>query len=164
MIIIVCGLPGTGKTAVAKALAERLGATLIRTDVIRKEMLQNITHSSEERLLVYELMFQAAQHRLQSGLNVVLDGTFFSKNLRNEAANIARKYKTGFKIVECVCGEELVKKRLSLRKNDASDASFPVYKAEKKTFEPVVGKHITIDTMKDTKECVDIILKEMGKK
>jgi len=36
MLIIVCGLPGTGKTSLARKIAEKIYAVLLRTDVVRK--------------------------------------------------------------------------------------------------------------------------------
>lgn len=161
MIIVVCGLPGTGKTTIAKALSQRIGAILLRTDVIRKELLAENTYTEKERDSVYERMLVTADEKLQNGEGCVLDGTFYKKSLRDKARRIAEKNKSDFLIVECMLHEDLVKKRITSRKNDASEADFGVYQKAKKNFEPIREKHIIIDTSKDTKECVNKIMKEL---
>lgn len=161
MIIIVCGLPGTGKTTIAKALSQRIGAILLRTDVIRKELLVEDKYTEKEKNSVYENMLIAADAKLQDGEDCILDGTFYKKSLRDKARRIAEKNKSTFHIVECVLSEDFVKKRISSRKNDESEANFSIYQSSRKNFEPIREKHIIIDTSKDTKECVDKIIKEL---
>ncbi|MBI4167810.1 MAG: AAA family ATPase [Candidatus Aenigmarchaeota archaeon] len=161
MLIIVCGLPGTGKTTIAKALSQRIGATLLRTDVIRKEMLSENTYTEKERDSVYENMLIMADEKLRSGEDCILDGTFYKKSLRAGAKRIAENNKSGFHIVECLLHEDVVKRRITPRKNDESKADFSIFLKLRKTFEPITEKHIVIDTSKDTKDCVDKIMKEL---
>ncbi|MBI3413642.1 MAG: AAA family ATPase [Candidatus Aenigmarchaeota archaeon] len=161
MLIMVCGLPGTGKTTISKALSQTIGATLLRTDVIRKEMLSENTYTEKERDSVYGNMFVVADEKLRNGEDCILDGTFYKKSLRDEAKGVADKNKSEFHIVECVLHENAVKSRINARKGDESEADFKVYKFVKKTFEPITENHITIDTSKDTKECMDKIMKEI---
>ncbi len=161
MLIVVCGLPGTGKTTIAKALSQQIGAVLLRTDVIRKEMLRENSYTEKERGAVYESMFAAADEKLRNGENCVLDGTFYRKSLRDCAKRVADNNKAGFHIVECVLHEDAIKARISTRKNDESEADFKVYHAVKKSFEPITEKHITVDTEKGIKDCVEKILKNV---
>ncbi len=161
MLILVCGLPGTGKTTIAKAVSQMVGATMLRTDVIRKEMLEKNTYTEKERDAVYENMLVIADEKLRNGENCVLDGTFYKKSLRDAAGKIAKKNGSNFHIVECLLHEDIVKKRIISRKNDASDADFGVYKKARRNFEPIKEKHVVIDTSKDTKDCVDKIMKEI---
>jgi len=75
-LILVCGLPGTGKTTVAREVASQLDAELLRTDVIRKETFDTITYTDEQMRATYEEMMQRAKDLLQVDKHVVLDATF----------------------------------------------------------------------------------------
>jgi len=54
MIIVICGLPGTGKTTIAKKLAPIINAIVLSTDKIRKELISNPTYRREERELIFK--------------------------------------------------------------------------------------------------------------
>ena len=57
MIIIICGLPGVGKTAIAKDLAAIIkGSVVLSTDKIRKELISKPTYKKQERRLIYDVM------------------------------------------------------------------------------------------------------------
>jgi hypothetical protein len=53
MLVVVCGLPGVGKTTVAGMVADRFGAETLRTDVVREELIAEPTYTDEERDAVY---------------------------------------------------------------------------------------------------------------
>ena len=161
MLIVICGLPGTGKTTIAKALSQQVGAALFRTDAIRKEMMRENTYTEREKNSVYESMFAAADEKLRNGEDCVLDGTFYKKSLINEARIVAEKNGSRFHLIECVLHEKDVKERISKRKKDESDADFSVYHTVKKSFEPITEKHIVVDTSKGIKDCTDKVLKEI---
>jgi predicted kinase len=57
-------------------------------------------------------------------------------------------------IIECMCPEDIIIKRLKRRRNNYSDADISVYKKMKKIYEPVKEKHITVDTSKISKKDV----------
>lgn len=147
-LILVCGLPGTGKTTVAEAIAKKTGARILSTDIIRKEMLSNPAYTEDEKELVYSMLFNMAGMLLKDGRNVVLDGTFYKKELRENVKELAVKTKSELSIVEVVCDEPVVRERLAKRCKTCctSDADFAVYKKLKKSFEQIKEKHFTVDT------------------
>lgn len=147
-LIIICGLPGVGKTTVAKKLAAKTKAILLRTDVIRKES-KKVDYSEKVMRGVYEKMFFQAKNLLKEGKDVILDATFYARKRRGVAKKIAKEVGAGFKIVEVICPKNLVKKRMKKRKRDESEAEFKHYLIFTKLFEPVKEKHLIIDTSKN---------------
>lgn len=159
MLIIVCGLQGSGKTIVARRISEKSDAVLLRTDVIRKELLQDITYNGTEMQNIYGEMFLRAEKLLQDGNNVVLDATFTKESNRMSAKNLAEKIKTGFKIVEVICDENVVGQRLKGRSGDESDAGLDVYLKYKSFYEPITGDHIVVDnsgTIEETEKQINV--------
>ena len=145
-IVIICGLPGVGKTTVAKKLAPLLNAVILSTDKIRKELFKSPTYSKKEKNQIYDVMILMAKYLHTANISCILDATFNKSAFRNEV-----KRKLGIKtnhlhIVECVCSENLIISRLKSRKNDYSDAGIKVYKKMKKIREPITEKHIQVNT------------------
>ena len=152
MIIIICGLPGVGKTTLAKNLAPRISASILSSDKIRKELFPIPTYSTLELKMVYDVMIITAKYLNDIGENCILDATF-----NREDSRIAVKKKLGlddrqFQIIECSCPEEIAISRLGSRKDDYSDATIQVYQKMKGMREPIKVEHITIDTTQSTDE------------
>ncbi|HEU5172882.1 MAG TPA: AAA family ATPase, partial [Nitrososphaeraceae archaeon] len=148
MIIIVCGLPGTGKTFLARKLSKKINAVLLSTDKIRKEIIQKPKYSLWERALVYNVLFLIAKYLLSAGTNCILDGTFNRKISRDEAIEKLDSERNDIYIIECICPEDIIFSRLQSRKRDYSDADISVYLKMKKFYEKMSEKHLTIDTSK----------------
>ena len=165
LLIITTGLMGSGKSVLAANLSALLGAEVIRTDVLRKQIL-NIRpeerrlekfgkgiYSDDVTARTYEKAFELAQEVIAGGRTAIIDASF-KKNLdRLRAARIAQAAGSGFFVVECICAAETVRKRLDgrLRANrDASDGRWELYQQQKEDFDPVSGmppqSHITVDT------------------
>ncbi|NIO20207.1 MAG: AAA family ATPase [Candidatus Aenigmarchaeota archaeon] len=156
MLYIVCGLPGTGKTTMAKKIADHTKSFVLNTDIIRKRIMEDPKYTEHEKELVYKLLFDMAEKFLATGKNVILDGTFYRKELRERAKEIAKKTKNKFKIIEIKCSEEIIRKVMKERKKKkiASDADFAVYKKMKKVFEPIREKHLVLNTSKGFDQAV----------
>lgn len=154
-LIIVCGLQGVGKTTVAKKIAEKLSATLLRTDSIRKALIKEPKYTAEEKQKIYEEMFVQARKILQGNENVVLDATFLEERNRNGAKQIAEEMNVNFQIIKVVCSEDILKTRIEQRSGDDSEAKFEHYLKYKNLFEPIAEKHTVIDnsgTLEDIDE------------
>lgn len=145
MLIIICGLQGTGKTTVAKKIEEMTNAILLRTDVIRQKMFEDPKYTEEEKQKVYNEMFSRARNLLSEDKNVIMDATFSKRKNRKEANKIAEEHDSNFKIIKVVCPPKLVKGRMEKRSGDESKANFDVYKKYKKSFESLKQEHIVID-------------------
>lgn len=164
MLILVCGLPATGKSNLARSLAKRLKAQVLNTDIVRKELFEKPTYSNEEKELVYDVTFLIARYLLFNRRNVIIDGTFYKKRLRDRVREIAKIVGTRFKIVECACPEDVVRERMerrAKRKRTLSDADFEVYEKIKAEFEPIKEEHIVVHTNGDYRETVEYILKKL---
>jgi predicted kinase len=156
MLTIVCGLPGTGKTTIAKMIADETKSFLLNTDIIRKKIIEDPKYTEREKSLIYNLLFEMAEKFLVTGKNVVLDGTFYRKDLRDRAKEIAKKTRNKFRIVEITCDERMIRKGMEKRKKkgSVSDADFEIYKRIKKVFEPIKEKHLVLDTTKGFDQAV----------
>ena len=161
MLVIVCGLPGIGKTTFAKKLAPLINATVLSTDKIRKELITLPTYEKDERRLIYDIMILLAKYLHDSGTNCILDATFNREESRIEVKQKLGIQDKDFFVIECVCPENIIISRLKERKNDYSDAGIEVYQKMKKIYEPVKGKHITIDTTLDPEKNAKLVSTEI---
>ena len=164
MVIIVCGLQGTGKTYVSRKIAETLDAVLLRTDVIRKNLLRETTYKAKEIGGIYEEMFKEASGFLKNNPAIVLDATFSKEIHRHMAEKLAREYAVDFLIILVTCDEEVIRQRIQQRAEDESDADFNVYLKCKALFEPIAENHITIDnsgTPEETQKQIEYLINQI---
>lgn len=161
MIIIICGLPGIGKSTLARELAPLLSAIVLSTDQIRKELIPYPTYSRKERQLIFNIMILLAKYLHQSDINCILDATFNKKYSRDIIKKDLKLSDNEFQIIECKCPEEIILSRLASRTKDYSDADISVYYKMKKIYEPVIGRHITADTSLDPKQNAQLIAKKL---
>ncbi len=160
MIIILCGLPGVGKTTLARQIAPLIDADIISTDKIRKVLFKNPTYSKQERSIVWKTMILIAKQLNKRGVSCILDATFNREESRKEARRIIGK--KDFFIIQCSCPENVILDRLSKRKGGDSDAGIAVYKKMKRIFEPVLMPHIDICTDLSAKNNAQIILEQIN--
>lgn len=158
MIVLMAGLPGTGKTTLARALAERLKGRVLSKDEFRHAIFQSeeIEYSSHQDDFCLHLMLETAGYLLSQNPTkiVFLDGRPFSRryqieNILTAAASLHQPWR----ILECVCSEETARRRLE---RDASDAKHPagnrdfqLYLAVKGRFEAIARPKIVIDTERE---------------
>ena len=76
MIVIVFGLPGSGKSFFARRFAAMIDAVYINSDRVRKKLVVSRTYVEKEKLAVYNEMFAQMKEVLKHNKNLVLDATF----------------------------------------------------------------------------------------
>ncbi len=109
-VLIACGLPATYKTESTEVVAELLGHKILRTDLIRKEVLANedifdekVASNMDKRKLVYDEMFRQADQQAAAGGGVILDATFVLQSLRRRAAQVAADHGKTLVIQQTSC-------------------------------------------------------------
>lgn len=142
-IVIVCGLPGVGKTTFARWLAEDLDAAHLRTDVIRKEMFDEPTYSTAESEAVYDELLERGSELLQDGQAVVLDGTYRKQIQRYEVKELADDHGVPCLFYKVECDRDVVQQRLADRTDDASDADWEIH--QRLTFDKLERPHLLVD-------------------
>lgn len=160
MLAVVCGLPGAGKTTVSGAVADRLGATRLRTDVVRKDVLDDPDYTPEETRQVYGALLDRARATIEREGGVVLDGTFKYARQRVDARELAERVEVPFRLVKVECRASVVKRRIEAREGDESDATVAVHEQFKETFDAPADPYCRVDNSGDlaaTYEQVDAL-------
>jgi len=136
---------------------------MFRSDEIRKEQTEAPSYSEEARDAIYRIMIQRAGEALRLGNNVLLDATFAMRAHREQARELARGLDAKCTLLYLVCADEVVKERLERRVNDASDAKFAQYLAEKTRFEAPgdIENPVVIHTSRDWTSSVEEIILSM---
>jgi predicted kinase len=146
-VLIACGLPGTWKTETTEEVHKIKGGKLLRTDLIRLEVLKNqdvfdskVAGDMKKRTQVYDVMFEMADEAFKDNKVVILDATFVTQTLRRQAAEIAAKHKAAFVILQTDCPQEVSIKRILARDKDnyvSNALTEEAYLNNKKKFEAV---------------------------
>ena len=147
VVIIVIGLPGSGKSYFASRLADMLGAEYINSDQVRKKLLSKKTYSEKEKLSVYDAMLAKMKICLEQKKDIVLDATFYKRAIRSKFLD-ALKGKVESAIIEVKATVPLTRERLKMQRAD-SDADFEVYETIKKQWEPLADKHLILRSTND---------------
>ncbi len=174
-VLIACGLPGTWKTETTEEVARLTGRPLLRTDLIRLELLKNedvfdekIAADMDRRTMVYDEMFRRAGEILaHKGEGVILDATFVTQALRSRAAAIAAEHNLKFVILQTDCPQEVAIRRILARTKENYESNAlteQAYLNNKKRFEAVNLNdlkslypnldivHLIVDTSQDPPE------------
>jgi len=151
-LLIACGLPGTWKTETTEEVARIKGYPLLRSDLIRLEVLKNedifdekVAGDMDKRMMVYDEMFRQADEALNDSDGVILDATFVTQQLRKRAAAIAAQHQITFFILQTDCPQEVSIKRILKRTKDeyvSNALTEQAYLDNKKKFEKVDLNHL----------------------
>lgn len=145
MVILVAGLPGSGKSYFAERLAEKLEAVYINSDRVRMAMHATGKYSFDDKLLVYrEMMLQATQAIEQKG-NVIVDATFYHHTMREMFLRLAAGYNVEVRVIEVVADEGLIRRRLQ-KPREHSEADYSVYEIVRDDFEGITMPHLTLES------------------
>jgi len=174
-LLITCGLPGTWKTETSEEISKIKGFPILRSDLIRLEVLKNedifdekVASDMSKRVSVYDELFHRAEDLAQkSKEGLILDATFVTQELRRRAAEIAAKRNMTFVILQTYCSEDVSLARILRRTKEDYESNAltrEAYYNNKKKFEPVdlddLKKrypqleivHLTVDTEYDPPE------------
>ncbi len=111
-LIIFTGLPGTGKSSVAEAVARRFGIPVFAKDWLEAVLLQNeFTPASKTSSLGYELLTTLARRQLMLGQSVILDSVASTESIRASWRELADEFGAQRRIIECVCADENLHRR-----------------------------------------------------
>ena len=146
-LLIACGLPGTWKTETTEEVTRIKGYPLLRSDLIRLEVLKDedifdekVASNMSKRTAVYDEMFRQADEALDKSEGVILDATFVTQELRKRAGEIAAKHKRGFVILQTDCPQEVAIGRILRRTKEDYESNAlteQAYLNNKKRFEKV---------------------------
>jgi aminoglycoside phosphotransferase family enzyme/predicted kinase len=138
-LVLVTGFPGTGKSMLARGLAEKAGFTVIRSDVIRKQLaglaaeeptplqLRQRLYTPEWNDLTYSECLKRAGELLFESRRVIVDATFREEPKRQLFLQAAVRWGVPACLLLCRVDPETARKRLEHRQRDASDADWSVY-------------------------------------
>ena len=164
----MAGLPGTGKSTLARAVASRTGAYVLDKDQVRAALFpaELVEYSREQDDFVLRVMLKVAGWIMRRDAKrvVILDGRPFTKKYQRDLViNFAEWMKTRWRIVECRCLEDTARLRLgSAGGHPAADRDFELYERVKSEWEEITRPKLVVDTDAAIEDCVRQVLAYAG--
>ncbi|MGA2640816.1 MAG: ATP-binding protein [Spirochaetia bacterium] len=150
MLVIFRGLPGTGKSHLVRELiAKQSGFLVVSRDILRAAVLPHPSYTSEEKVLIDDLVCSMTGFLLDRGWHVVIDGMALSSAARvDQLVRIAVSRGVPERIIECVCRQDTALSRIAGDdgSHPAGDRGEAVYFEVKARFQPVAHPFLTVDT------------------
>ena len=150
-LIVVAGLPGSGKTFFARQLAQRINAVHIGSDDTRTKMGARGKYSMNDRLRVYKEMALLAEKCLDRGRSVIADATFHHHVMRSVFVKLALEYSISIRFIVVWASDVVIQQRLAAPRPD-SEADIQVYNLIKSKFEPFTIPHLSLQSTEGNAE------------
>jgi predicted kinase len=163
MIVLMAGLPATGKSTLAQALASTLKGLVIDKDSVRKAMFSGfVDYTREQDDAAMESVFSAVEYvaRTHPHVPVFIDGcTFARRSQIARALDVARNTDAPWHILETVCSDETARNRLEAgaasNAHPAANRTFALYQSLKSRREPIVEPKFVVNTERPLELCLN---------
>ena len=152
LLVMLSGLPGCGKSTVAKTVSERLPQldfAIVASDQVRKELFPQPTYSDEESSITHQTVQARVLKHLFAGRSVIHDATHLQRQFRLWRHEAERLTGCRSVLIHVWLDEATTRQRLAARQahNDGwSDADFAVYQLLKHSAEPIISGSIRLVT------------------
>ncbi len=166
-LVILCGLPGTGKSHFARELARRAPFVWLNSDRTRKLLVDTPSYSRREHRRVFSAMHVLTRGYLRDGYSVVFDATNLNENVRRPLYESANEVGVEPLIIRFTALPELVRRRLSDRAEgigeaSQSDATWDVYSRMAVADQPVPRPHLLVAGPEDVESVMLETLRRTG--
>jgi predicted kinase len=159
-LLQLAGVPGSGKSALARLIGARTGAVVIDKDVLKSAALDAGIDESLAGGVSYETFFALADHVLGQGHSAILDSPSFYASIPANGFSVAQRRCVPYHFIECACPDSAeLARRLRERPRLRSNPTEPV--EERETFSPP-GPYLRIDTTEPIERCLAIALEYLG--
>ncbi|MFH0846969.1 MAG: ATP-binding protein [Chloroflexota bacterium] len=163
VLIVVSGLPGTGKSYFSRRLAEKIPLLILESDRLRKTLFAKPSYSAAESGALFQAVNVLIEELLRDGISLILDATNLSESYRERLYRISEKAEAKFILVQTRAPAEVISTRLKAREkapDSMSDADWAVYQKLLPTAEPIKMRHFVVDTSRDIEPALRRIVKE----
>lgn len=165
-LVIVSGLPGTGKSFFCRKLAEKLPFVILASDTLRKVLFPHPQYDEGESKQLFAACHAFIEELLKKGIPIIFDATNLLERHREYLYHAGEK--AGAKLI-LVCVEapaEVVQQRLLARRKGVdlesdSEADWKVYQKMRSRKEKIFRNHFVVDTSRDITEAIDKIVRAM---
>jgi len=169
MLIILGGLPGVGKSALAKMLAEKIKAVYLRIDSIEQAIRNAAQFNKQNQLEIfaegYMVAYAIAKDNLEAGLTVIADSVNSIEVTRSDYRRIAQGANKPYVEIEIICSDKAEhKRRIETRKSTLPGIKLPTWQdILDREYDAWETKSFTIDTAFSTiNECVEKIITKIN--
>ncbi|MYC28815.1 MAG: ATP-binding protein [Chloroflexi bacterium] len=161
-LVGLCGLPGTGKSHFAAALARRVPCLVLGSDRLRKILVSRPVYSRDEHQRVFDAAHALLEELLAQGYRVIFDATNLTERARNPLYEIAARTGTHLILVQFDAPPHVVRRRLARRSqgrasDSYSDADWRIYCRLFPGQEPVEGPHYSVDSSRSIEGALDAV-------
>ncbi|MCC6961359.1 MAG: ATP-binding protein [Dehalococcoidia bacterium] len=158
-LILLCGLPGAGKTTFAHELAQRLRFEHIESDAIRRALRETPAYTAEENAAVFARVDSAARAALASGQHALVDATNLTRRDRKRFYRVAGDSGAPVIAVRVTAPEEVIRERLSKPREGFSQAGVAVYERMRGRLQPIDGPGVVADSRFEFGPAIDLVLR-----
>ena len=165
-LLVVSGLPGTGKSRLCRQVQARTGAVLLESDGLRRHLFGQPDYSYLESRRLFAAIHGAIDRLLADGRSAILDATNLAEREREPLYATADRHRARLLLVQVVAPPGVVQRRLEGRARgqdpqDRSQADAEVHRRMAVSAEEIRRPHRVVDTSQDTKADVKAIVEEM---
>lgn len=156
-LVLLSGLPGTGKTSFAAALAGAVGAVHVESDAVRRRLFARPTYTPEESAAVFAEVERLAASALRSGRPVIIDATNLDERDRRPFVRLAVRADAPLVAVRLTVPEAVARERLAIPRSGHSEAGVGVYELMRPRAAVFRGPSVVVDSRFPTGSAVDLV-------
>lgn len=168
MLVIMAGLPGTGKSTLVREVLHSEPGICFSKDTVRLALFppSEVDYTTAQDDVCMEAIFLAAGYVLRKDPSrlVFLDGRPFARRSERERVlTWAAGVPVSSLLIECVCADDIVRERLKRGgpEHPAGNRDFALYLSLKTAWEPILETHFVIDTSRPLQDCTDAVLRAL---